>query len=292
MYELVKINENDYYIDCPSKIGVVKISDTDVVFIDGGNGKDSAKKALRVIEAEGFTLKAIYCTHSHADHIGGCKLLQDRTGCKIYAKGIECYVTNKTVIEPSMLYGGYPYKDIMHRFLMAQSSICEELTEDNLPEGMQMLDLSGHSYDMTGFVTKNGTAYMGDCLSNKETLEKYGIFFLWNVEKFLETLEFVKTVQADNFVFSHVETLTDIKEIANYNIKVTNELSEKIVNYCKTPQTFENILKTLFDEYGLNLTAEQHVLISSVLRSYLSYNFEKEKIRYFFENNTMYWEKV
>ena len=36
MYELISLTEHDHYIDCPAKIGVVRISDSDVVLIDSG----------------------------------------------------------------------------------------------------------------------------------------------------------------------------------------------------------------------------------------------------------------
>lgn len=41
MYELIQISEHDYYIDCPSKMGIVRTGDEDVVMIDSGNDKDA-----------------------------------------------------------------------------------------------------------------------------------------------------------------------------------------------------------------------------------------------------------
>ena len=106
MYELVNVKGNSFYIESPAKIGLYKISDTEVCLIDSGNNKDTGKKIKRILDENGWTLKAIYNTHSNADHIGGNKFLQDRTGCKIYAPGIECDFTNHTVLEPAFLYGG------------------------------------------------------------------------------------------------------------------------------------------------------------------------------------------
>ena len=70
MYELVQISENCFYIQSPAKIGVVKLSEGEVCLIDSGNDKEAGKKALRILEQNGWTLKAIYNTHSNADHIG------------------------------------------------------------------------------------------------------------------------------------------------------------------------------------------------------------------------------
>ena len=50
------------------------------------------------------------------------------------------------------------------------------LTSDVLPAGIEILDLPGHCFDMVGFRTKEGTAYIADSLSSEEALAKYGIW--------------------------------------------------------------------------------------------------------------------
>ena len=110
MYELIRLSEHDYYVDCPAKIGLVDLGDGSFAAVDSGSDKDAGKKVLRILEANGWKLSAIYATHSHADHIGGCRLLQDRTGCKVYAAGMEAAFTNFPLLEPMNLYGGYPMK--------------------------------------------------------------------------------------------------------------------------------------------------------------------------------------
>ena len=71
MYELIRLTEHDYYIDCPAKIGLVRVNETEAVAIDSGSDKDAGKKVLRILESQGWKLTAILNTHSHADHIGG-----------------------------------------------------------------------------------------------------------------------------------------------------------------------------------------------------------------------------
>ena len=98
MYELIQITEQSYYIQSPAKIGLVKLNDTEVCLIDSVNDKDAGRRVRKNLDANGWTLKAIYNTHSNADHIGGNKYLQAQTGCRIYAPGIECDFTRHPIL--------------------------------------------------------------------------------------------------------------------------------------------------------------------------------------------------
>ena len=103
MYELIQISEQSYYIQSPAKIGLVKLNDTEVCLIDSGNDKDAGRRVRKSVDTNGWTLKAIYNTHSNADHIGGNKYLQAQTGCRVYAPGIECDFTRHPILEPAFL---------------------------------------------------------------------------------------------------------------------------------------------------------------------------------------------
>ena len=126
MYELMQLTPHTYYLQSPAKIGLVKLSGNEVCLIDSGNDKDAGRKVRQVLDANGWKLKAIFNTHSNADHIGGNKYLQAQTGCRIFAPGIECDFINHTLLEPSFLYGGYPCKDLRHKFLMSQCAFVDK----------------------------------------------------------------------------------------------------------------------------------------------------------------------
>ncbi|MBO5374406.1 MAG: MBL fold metallo-hydrolase [Clostridia bacterium] len=292
MYELVQVSKNCYYIQCPAKIGIVKINDDEVCLIDSGNDKDAGKKALKIINENGWSLRAIYNTHSHADHIGGNALIQERTGCTIYAKGIDRDFTNHPSLEGALIWGGYPYKDLKHKFLLAQPSVASELCEESLPEGIEIIDLKGHTPDMVGFRTSDDIVYLADCLSSKETLEKYQIGFIYDIGEYLKTLEMVKGLKARLFIPAHAPACEDISSLAQYNIDKVNEVAELIIQLCADGTTFESLLKALFDHYSLTMTHEQYVLVGSTVRSYLAYLKDEGKLTVRFDENLMLWERA
>ena len=291
MYELIQLTERDYYFDCPAKIGLIKVSEDQVVLIDSGNDKDAGKKVFRTLEAKGWNLKAIFNTHSHADHIGGNRFLQEKTECSIYAKGMECAYANSPVLEPMGLYGGRPFQELKHKFLMAQESKVLPLTEDCLPEGVELLELPGHCFEMVGFRTKDGTAYIADSVSSEETLTKYGVGYLWDPEAALRTLEYLKTLKAERFVPSHAPVTADICALAERNARAITEVKERIFALCSMPVTFEALLKHIFDAYHLQMSAQQYALIGSTIRSYLSSMYEENVLEFFFEDNRMLWRR-
>ena len=292
MYELIQVSERSFYIQSPAKIGLVKLSDRDVCLIDSGNDKDAGRKVRQLLDANGWRLTAIYNTHSNADHIGGNKYLQGQTGCRIYAPGIEQAFTRAPVLEPSFLYGGYPFRELRHKFLMAQESDVQPLTQEILPEGFTLLPLPGHFFDMAGVRTPDDVVYLADCLSSRETLEKYQIGFVYDVAAYLETLERVKTMQAKWFVPAHAEAGAEIAPLAQYNIDKVWEIAGRILEVCRQPLCFEAILQRLFAAYRLSMDFQQYVLVGSTVRSYLAWLKDTGKLSARCEDNLLLWERV
>ena len=290
MYELIQVSERCFYIQSPAKIGLVKTREDVVCLIDSGNDKDAGKKVKKILDANGWALQAIFNTHSHADHIGGNQYLQKQTDCKIYASGIERDFTEHPLLEPSYLYGANPPRDLRHKFLMAQECEATPMTQDCMPHGIEMIPLPGHSWSMMGFRTDDNVVYLADCLSSREALEKYQISFLVDVQAYLETLQAVQKMEAKLFIPSHAEPTANIAPLAQFNIDKVYEIADHILHICASPASFETILKSLFDQYQLTMNFEQHALVGSTVRSYLTWLKELEKLQIIFDNNILMWK--
>ena len=290
MYELKALGQSSYYIDCPSKIGIIK-KDSHVILIDCGSSKDSAKKTLKAITAEGWTVKSVIITHSHADHIGGVKYLADNTGCKVYAKGTECDFTRHTYLEGTYIWGGFPHRDLRSHFFLAPP--CEvEPIEEFSEEGVSIIDLPGHSFDQIGVKAPDGTVFVADALASETTLEKYGVSFLYDVKSYLETLHKLKSLDGKVFLPSHNEPQTSIVTLADRNIEKTLEICESIVKLLDIPLTFDELLKGIFDKYSLALSTGQYSLVGSTIRSYISYLGDEGRIEPEINDNLMKWKKT
>lgn len=292
MYELNQVGEHTYYIDCPAKIGVYVPAPDSVYLIDSGSDKDAGRRVRKLLDERGWHLRAILNTHSHAGHIGGNRYLQGQTGCAVLANGIEADFTRHPLLEPSFLYGGLPPKALRHKFLMAEDSDAADFSAPCFPRELEILPLSGHSFDMVGFRTPDNVVFLADCLSSRATLEKYGVPFLYDVSAHLDTLERVEKLQASCFVPAHAEATAEIAPLARYNREHLLAIAEQLVALCSVPQSFEQLLELLFTRYGLTMNWEQYVLVGSTLRSFLSWLMDAGKLTAVFGGNRMLWQRL
>ena len=293
MFEVNWITQESGYIDCPAKIGVYRPNGgQDVYLIDSGNDKDAGRKVRQLLDHNGWTLRAILNTHSHADHIGGNKYLQAQTGCKVFSPGIEGAFTRFPILEPTMLYGGSPCKELRNKFLMAQESDVSPLSDPAFPQGVEVIPLPGHSMEMVGYRLPDGVVFLADCVSSEATLSKYAISFLYDVRSTLDTLDLVEGMQARMFVPAHAPACEDIAPLVRLNREKILEAGERIAELLCEPKGFDALLQSVFKRYGLTMTVQQHALVGSAVRSYLTYLQAAGRAACAIEDDMLIWRAI
>lgn len=290
MYELIQVAENTYYIDCPAKIGVYKQPDDSVWLIDTGNDKEAGRKINKLLDAQGWTLAGIINTHSNADHCGGNQFLQKRRNCPIYSTPMENIVIANPILESSFLYGAYPPKQLRNKFLMAQDSNASDLSAAALPEGMEVIPLPGHFWDMIGIKTPDNVYFLADCMFGENIIEKYHISFVYDVKAYIETIQKVCKLEGKLFIPAHAQPTEDIKPLAQTNLNKVCEILEQLIQICQTPLSFEEILKRIFDTFSLTMDMAQYVLVGSTIRSYLSYLADHGFLEIEIKDNMVLWK--
>lgn len=282
---------NTYYIPCPTNIGLY-VKNDEATIVDTGIDKDVAKQILKLLSEKEWTLKTIINTHSHADHIGGNAFLAEKTGSMIAApRGEVAYIEN-TQLEPAFLYGGYPYKALRNKFLMAKSSCVQlPIESEGLISGSDLMAISlrGHSVDMMGIRTPDGSVFIADSLLPENIVKKYHLFYLWDIEAHLNTLESLGNLKATLWIPSHGEVISDITQLIAINVSKIQEIIEKILTCCETKNTTEQILEYLCREYVINLNATQYALVSNTVKSYLSYLLNKGQLDVAYDDYKMTW---
>ena len=291
MYELIRAGERTYYVDCPARMGIY-LSEGGACLIDGGSDREAGKKLLKILDQNGWKPRMILNTHSHADHIGGDRLIQQRSGCPVYAPGVDRALVEFPSLEPAFLYGGFPPRPLRNKFLLAEGCAAGDLTEEALPEGLTMLRLDGHSMAMAAFRTDDNVWFLGDSLASEAALQKYHVSFLYDVKGFLDSLDAVEALEGRLFIPSHASPLEDVRALVKLNRDKAMEVLELVLSLCGGGTAFEEIQKGVFDRYGLQMDFNQHVLVGSTVRSYLSYLMDGGRVEACFDSNRLLWRAV
>ena len=292
MYELVQVGDGTYYVNCPANVGIYETGDSEVILIDSGNDKEAGRKIVKIVAERGWRIKAIVNTHSNADHIGGNRYIQGKTGCAVFANGIEAAFTAYPELEPAFLYGGFPPSELRNKFLMAAPSAVRDCSSPDFPDVLEILPLPGHFFHMIGLRTPDNVAFLADSLFGEHIINKYHITFIYNVQQYLATLDFVESLEARVFVPAHAGPVDDIGPLVRLNRNKVLEIARVITDLCASALCFEDILQRLCHTYGLTLDFNQYVLIGGTLRAYLSYLKDAGKLCARFEQNKLLWERA
>ena len=145
---------------------------------------------------------------------------------------------------------------------------------------------------MIGIKTSDNIYFLGDSIVSTDTINKYNIFFLYDIKEFLNTLDYLEKLQGDLYIPSHVNATKEIIPIIKAHREKIEEIINKICKFCEQEKTFEEILQYMFNEYELMMNSNQYVLVGSTIRSYLSYLYDEQKLSYEFKENKMYWKKI
>jgi glyoxylase-like metal-dependent hydrolase (beta-lactamase superfamily II) len=289
--ELVKLTGDSFVIPGPTNIGVITRGG-EAYLVDGGNDKDAGRKILRLLEERGLRIAAILATHSNADHIGGNEYLQNATGCRIFATRSEKALIESPGLETALLWGGMPPAEIQNKFFVARPSrVTDEIIDMNAlgPRGIEFVPLPGHFLEMVGVMTADGVFYIADSMFGEKVLEKHGIPFIYDVAAYKETIRKVAETEAKCFVMSHGDVATDIKETADRNLYVLEEVEGAILSILRRELPFDAVLKGICDEFKIDLGFGQYALTGSTVRSFLAYLRNEGKIAATFRGNEMLW---
>ncbi len=292
MFELIQAAKDTFYLQSPAKIGIWRQTETDVYLIDSGNDKDAGRKVRQILEQNRWRLKGILNTHSNADHIGGNSYLQGKTGCPAFLPDAEAALTRHPLLEPTILFGAYPFRDLQGKFLMAAPSPARDLCDPAFPKEIEVIPLPGHFIDMVGYRTPDNAVFLADCVASEATMEKYGITFLFDIAGQLKTLDFVEQMDAAVFIPAHAEACADIRPLVRKNRGKTLEIADKLLSLCQNPVSFEDVLQQVFFHYQLTMNAMQYALVGSTVRSYLSWLLDTGRLTVAYDDNRMRWQRA
>jgi hypothetical protein len=99
-------------------------------------------------------------------------------------------------------------------------------------------------------------------------------------------------MKARLFVPAHAAATDDIAPLARLNIETTLQAADDICALCAEPIGFDDLLVAVFAYYDLRMTFEQHALVGSTVRSYLSYLANEGRVCAMIDDNRWLWVRA
>ncbi|MDY5576584.1 MAG: MBL fold metallo-hydrolase [Lachnospiraceae bacterium] len=289
MFELHQAGKNTYYVDCYAKVGIYTMENGEVYFIDSGTDDKEAEALFQILQEKHWKLKAILLTHGHSDHTGGCAFLQEHTHCEVFASSAERIFGDYPFLSPTYITGGYPPREMQNEFLLSRKFQAKDIEDAELPEGIKIIPLPGHNFQMIGVRTDDDVVFLADSIYSKLMLNKYHINFVYDVPAFVKTLDQIGKMEAKLFVPSHTEPEQDIRNLVKLNKDKIDEIAKYIIDFCETPITYDELIRRLFDVYGRKLNMQQYYLVGFTVHSFLSWLKDTGCIQTLFEDNMLCW---
>ena len=81
---------------------------------------------------------------------------------------------------------------------------------------------------MIGIKTSDNIYFLADALFSRETIEKYHLFFIYDIKEYLNTLNMLKTLNGNLYIPSHCLATHDISNLIELNENKIYEILNKI----------------------------------------------------------------
>ena len=285
--ELKQIGSKTFCIEHDTNIGIHFTDDGRMYLIDTGSEGDG-EKIDEILSREGWVPSCIINTHTHIDHIGGNEFLMRKYGIPAYCTDYDMAFAHYSELEAAYMNGGYPAEKLRtifaHPGMIGFRSI-----EKETPDGIDWTYLPGHSFGMIGIRTSDDIWFLGDSYLSRSFLKQYTFGFIYNVEAYIDTLKKLKEFKGSLFVPSHGIIETDIVPTLEQNLRSVTEMCSMICETCREYRGQDEILQQMYERLRMHARPAQHALLSSTVKSYLTYLQDRNKLECRFVDNIMKW---
>lgn len=285
--ELKQIGSKTFCIEHDTNVGIHFTDDGRMYLIDTGSEGDG-EKIDKILSREGWVPSCIINTHTHIDHIGGNAFLMRKYDIPAYCTDYDMVFAHYSELEAAYMNGGYPAEKLRtifaHPGMIGFRSI-----EKETPDGIDWTYLPGHSFGMIGIRTSDDIWFLGDSYLSRSFLKQYTFGFIYNVEAYIDTLKKLKEFKGSLFVPSHGIIESDIVETLEQNLRSVAEMCSMICETCREYRGQDEILQQMYERLRMHARPAQHALLSSTVKSYLTYLQDRNKLECRFVDNIMKW---
>ena len=294
--KIIELDDEVYYIPNPANIGIIGDSGKGI-FIDTGIDDDTAKKATGLMQEKGLTPSMIVNTHSHADHCGGNRWIQNNHQVLTIAPDVEAGIIEYPALEPIYFFSGaFPIKELEHKMFKARPSKVDEIYDESrnslFHRKVEFVPLYGHSPKQMG-VGVNGVLFCADSVFSEDVLTKHKIPFHVNIDAEKRTLSWLRASGYNKYVPAHGEPFGDIDSVVDSNLRAIESVESYIRDGLHGKNTTSDIIRYVCDHFGVRIERiSQYYLMNTTVMAYLSYLNRKGDLLFSVHDNIQYWHRL
>lgn len=290
--KVLHLQGNTYAIETDlASVGLYVLEDRSCLLIDSGASSRQGQQILNGLNEQGWTICAIINTHSHADHTGGNRCLQENTGCPIYASAIEAALIEHPLLTPYTLYGGFPPKVLQGKFFMPQPSRVTECVAAGKwlfkEKEFDILDLAGHTLGHIGIRTPDDIVFAGDSLIAPEILEENPFLYLADPARQFATLEKFSAMAWPWVYLAHGGWQDDVSAVIEANHAMMVHILDALIDIVRQPHSLEDVTSAIMDRQGLEINRNHYFRLTGSVASFLAYLCNQGQVQLFTEKTRL-----
>lgn len=294
---MFKVKGNTYCIDTGmSYITFYKINDEEIIMLDTGWAKRERQGIDEILESNKFKVKGIINSHSHADHIGNNTYLKEKYNGVIAMSAYEAHICSSAV-NLKLYYGSQALKDIKEHYghMVCSTDIIIDKDQEEVSicgVNFKIFHTPGHSPDHICIITPDNVAYLGDSLISHEVMVGSKMPYAYILGEDMKSKAKLIDLKYDKYVVAHKGVYDDIRKLIDDNIDFYEGKAMRIFELINETMTMEEIMKEVIKCFKIEVgTIYKYYVIERMLKSYVEYLYEIEKLKLTIENGFLKYSK-
>lgn len=244
---------------------------------------------MELLEENKLQVVAVLTSHTHPDHAGNHRLLQEHFDAKIYMTPLA----KATMSDPMSMYAILSTKAGYHK---AINRLGEGVRTDFvLPwedgeisvEGavFRQLTTAGHCAEHLCFITPDNVAYLGDAVLSPKLIRSIRLPYCTCLEPYMEALGKIEALNCDKYILAHNSVEEDARQI----VGITRETLEQRLNTLEaladTPVTFDELVRKFLVQTGADLTSWRSVNgVGFNAKAFSGYLVDHDRLKFVLED--------
>ena len=295
--DILKVKGNTYCIDTGmTYIPFYKINDEEIIMLDTGWKKGERDGIDEVLENNNFKVRGILNSHAHIDHIGNNTYLKNKYNSIIAMSACEAVICSSE-INLKVYYGSQTLKEITEHYghMVCKTDISIDENQDEVSicgVDFKVIHTPGHSPAHICSITPDDVAYMGDALISYEVMDGAKMPYSYILSEDMKSKAKIYDLNCSKYVVAHKGMYDDIRKLIDDNIDFYESRAMRIYDVIAGNMTIQDIMKAAIKKFNIRINnTYKYYVIERMLKSYVDYLYEIEKIKLIMENGFLKYTK-